>query len=108
VTPIFLPLRSVGVLISERTIKRCKPVLSGETASTGSAPRKAARITESPPPTENWISPASSELTTREAPPPITMTSGSTPYFLNKPRSSATHMAPWVALTELKPTRNLS
>ncbi len=65
-------------------------------------------MTASPPPTENWISPASSELTTRDAPPPMMITSASSPCFLNRPFSSATQIEPDVALTELKPIRTLS
>src|SRR4029077_7299420 len=104
----FLPFSSAGVLMSGRTISLCRPVLRGEAVTTVSAPLKDERMTESPPPTENWISPAIKELTTRDAPPPMTITSASMPCFLKRPFSSATQMLPEVALIELSPTLMLS
>src|SRR5512132_438831 len=50
----FFPFSSAGVLMSGRTISLCRPVLRGEAITTVSAPLNDERMTESPPPTENW------------------------------------------------------
>src|SRR5437870_13839086 len=52
----FFPFSSAGVLMSGRTISLCSPVLRGEAVTTVSAPLKDERMTESPPPTENFSS----------------------------------------------------
>src|SRR5688500_15171162 len=54
------------------------------------------------------MSPAINELTPPAEAPPTTITSGSMPYFLNRPLSSAIHTAALIGVNELKPMRRRS
>src|SRR5688500_10319211 len=54
------------------------------------------------------MSPAINELTPPAEAPPTTITSGSIPYFLNRPLSSAIHTAALIGVNELKPMRRRS